>query len=89
MLPADDDFPRQHIYLPLVMRNYTPPQWKLTRVDHDGDLGQHTSVAIDPRGGAPHISYYDAVNGDLRLVDYGRRGRGHLWAQNKIGAVET
>lgn len=70
LLPADADYPRQHIYLPLALRNYTPPQWKSALVDHDGDPGQYTSVAIDPSSGHSHISYDDAANGDLRLVDY-------------------
>ncbi len=69
LLPADADYPRRTIYLPLMLRDYTPPQWEFTLVDPNGDAGQYTSVAIDPRTGNPYISYYDAGNGNLRMVN--------------------
>ncbi|HNT76895.1 MAG TPA: fibronectin type III domain-containing protein [Anaerolineae bacterium] len=68
LLPADTQFPKQPLYLPLVMRSY-PPQWVFTLVDPNGDAGQYASVAIDPRNGTPYISYYDAGNGNLRMVN--------------------
>jgi hypothetical protein len=52
-----------------MLRDYTPPQWEFTLVDPNGDAGQYTSVAIDPRTGNPYISYYDAGNGNLRMVN--------------------
>jgi hypothetical protein len=36
-------------------------------LDAVNDVGAGTATAIDPATGFPHVAYYDATNGDLRL----------------------
>jgi hypothetical protein len=44
--------------------------WFIDTVDSATNVGRHVSVAIDPSSGNTCISYYDAVNKDLRLARY-------------------
>jgi hypothetical protein len=42
----------------------------ITTVDSDGDLGQYTSIALNPRTGLPAIAYYNVTNGDLKFAAF-------------------
>lgn len=51
--------------------------WVTDAVDTADDFGSHAAVAIDPRGGIPFVSYYDATDGDLRLASPVAPGAGN------------
>ena len=42
-----------------------PDDWNTITVDYIGDVGLYTSMVLDASD-YPHISYYDATNGDLK-----------------------
>ena len=42
--------------------------WSCETVDHGGDVGKYSSIAVDPTDNYPIIAYYDATNGALKLA---------------------
>ena len=56
----------------LKYARFTGSGWEITVVDHSGDVGKYSSIAIGYVNGARriHISYYDDTNDDLKYAYY-------------------
>lgn len=44
--------------------------WQCTTVDSAGDVGQYSSIAINPVTQQPAVAYYDVTNTNLKYVTY-------------------
>ncbi len=62
----------------------TAEDWSAATVDTTRDVGRYLAVAVDPRTGAPYVSYYDETGQDLwfaRRTGYGGNcGPSNTWA---------
>lgn len=69
----------------------------IQHVDYPFNVGSYVSLAINPVDNLPHVSYYDAYNGDLMYARYipsgnGNCGTGNHWyceAIDEAGDVGT
>ncbi|MFA5033013.1 MAG: T9SS type A sorting domain-containing protein [bacterium] len=61
-------------------KSYLSDTFKLSIIDSAGDVGQFTSIYVDTLNKTPYISYYDAINGDLKLAYF----KDSAWSIQKI-----
>ena len=65
--------------------------WLIEEADTPGDVGQHTSIAIDQDTGEIWVSYYDVTNADLKVARYwgrnGNCGPGDAWLCQTVDEV--
>ena len=64
------------------------PGWQKITIDNGPGIGQTLSLAINPLSKNPYISYYDGINGDLKLAfpvsSGGDCGPGNTWSCNSL-----
>jgi hypothetical protein len=58
--------------------SWTGGSWSIEVVDSTGIVGEFTSLTLDAED-KPHISYYDALNGDLK----------YAWRDNSVWNIQT
>ena len=58
--------------------------WQVETVDDYGQVGWHTSIAIDSNNN-PHISYFDLSNGDLKYAYW----TGYAWSITSLDTTGT
>ncbi|HDR06442.1 MAG TPA: fibronectin type III domain-containing protein [Candidatus Coatesbacteria bacterium] len=59
-----------------------PPRWHIEVVDSAGNVGEHTSLALDSSG-RPHISYYDGSGKTLKYA----RWTGSQWQVETVDSA--
>ena len=58
------------LIIPAALQAQTAAGWHVETVSSEGDVGQYSSLEIDSQGN-PHISFYNATNGDLVFAKSG------------------
>lgn len=85
---ADNQYPRisfyDNVHKDLLLASLVDDRWSILRLDGTGDVGQHTSLAIDT-GQYAHVTYDDTTNGTIKYARQGATG----WLTETIIAGTT